>query len=426
MERIAEDYIQYIWQYGLFDASDLKTTKGEPITVIDRGFINHDSGPDFSNGRIRIGEQEWAGTIEIHFKSSDWDAHSHDLDEAYDNVILHVVMLHDREILNKRGATIPTLSLSSRFELAHLDSYRELINSKEWVPCQSRIGRCDPFVVSSMKQKALVERAEQKSRRLLDVLEIVRGDWDKTLYTALAMAFGGKVNAEPFGLLSRLTPMEVVARHTDDREMLEALFIGQAGYLQDDFEDDYPRALQENYRFMQKKYRLSPMKSVAWKNSRLRPSSLPLIRIAQFARLWEGRRPTFSTMLTAEIEELEEMFSITLDGYWLEHYSFDKPSGRRAKSFGENSIHGLVINTVVPLLFAHGVHVGDLNSKERAVYLLEKLPSEDNKVIRQWQSLGIASDTAFDSQALLQQKKHWCAAKRCLSCPIGVKLMKQL
>ena len=80
--------------------------------VIDPGQHNSDSGPDFFNSRIRIGSTEWAGNIEIHLRSSAWDSHGHNNDHAYDNVILHVVAEHDREVYTAEGRRLDTLILT--------------------------------------------------------------------------------------------------------------------------------------------------------------------------------------------------------------------------------------------------------------------------------------------------------------------------
>ena len=65
-----ERVLQYLWKYRLYDDADLRTTTGDPVTVIDPGLTNTDAGADFFNAKLRIAGTVWAGDIEIHSKAS--------------------------------------------------------------------------------------------------------------------------------------------------------------------------------------------------------------------------------------------------------------------------------------------------------------------------------------------------------------------
>ena len=110
-----EELLHFVWQSKLLLSQSLTTTSGLPVTIVQPGNRNANAGPDFFNARLQIGDTIWAGNIEIHISSSDWDRHRHTSDEAYNNVILHVVYIHDREVLNAQGEQIPTLELRSFF-----------------------------------------------------------------------------------------------------------------------------------------------------------------------------------------------------------------------------------------------------------------------------------------------------------------------
>jgi hypothetical protein len=88
---INERLLQFIWQLQYFNKNELATTDGESVQVITPGQYNNNQGPDFSNAKILIGHTTWAGTVELHIKTSDWNKHKHDADKNYANVILHVV-----------------------------------------------------------------------------------------------------------------------------------------------------------------------------------------------------------------------------------------------------------------------------------------------------------------------------------------------
>ena len=106
-----EDFLHHVWQFKKFDIANLKTTKGESIQILNSGQYLQLAGPDFFNAQIVIGNQKWAGNVEIHLKSSDWYVHNHEKDSNYDSVILHVVWEHDVPVFRKDNSEIPTLEL---------------------------------------------------------------------------------------------------------------------------------------------------------------------------------------------------------------------------------------------------------------------------------------------------------------------------
>ena len=424
LKRIPEEYIHYIWQYGLFDQNDLMTTEGLPIRMLNKGFHNHDAGPDFSNARIAIGPDEWAGHVEIHFKSSDWNAHNHQRDPAYDNVILHVVFLHDKEVLTSKGTAMPTLSLSSRFDIDHYKRYADLIEHKSWVPCEKLIGSVPEIKLLSLKERMCSERLEEKAALFIKEVERQKGNMESALFSLLAQALGAKVNAEPFRILSYVTPIEVIGKHSNDSYMLESLFLGQAGFLNAPAMDAYTSDLKKNYDFLRHKYALEPMQVSAWKHAPLRPTSAPVIRIVQLSRLYGKTNALSGILLHAEENEILQRFDVSLDAYWIHHHSLGKESKPAAKRIGQTMKDILLINVVSVLRFAYGMMQGEQRYKDSAVSLLEAIQAEDNAVIRKWDSLGLKSANAFDSQALLQLKKKHCDLNDCLRCIVGREVLK--
>ena len=125
-----EDLLYYVWKNQKFQKVGLRSTANEVVEIITPGQLNTSSGPDFFNARIRIGNQQWAGNVEIHVKSSHWYTHGHETDPNYDSIILHVVWEDDVAIYRKNGNLIPTLSLKKYIPLALLNSYDELLHKR--------------------------------------------------------------------------------------------------------------------------------------------------------------------------------------------------------------------------------------------------------------------------------------------------------
>jgi hypothetical protein len=423
--KMTEEFLHYIWKYKRYDSAELITQSGENIQVLKQGDHNTDAGPDFFNSKVKVGKTLWAGNVEIHIKSSDWKKHKHELDKAYDNVILHVVYENDEKLFRKSGEEIPTLELKGKFDKQAFKKYLQFKDSKAWVPCATQLKSVESFTLNTWLDRLLVERLERKSVNISLCLEKNKNNWEETFYQQLARSFGFKVNSDPFELLAKSLPISVLARHKSSLFQIEALLYGQAGMLNKEFTDTYSQYLQNEYVFLQKKYKLKPIDTHLWKFLRLRPSNFPTIRIAQFAGLIHNSVHLLSKILEAKkTEDIKALFKVKASEYWQTHYLFDKASEKKSKSLGSNSINNIIINTIVPFLFVYGKSKGEEKYVEGALSLLEKVEEEQNSIITKWKQYGVDADSAYRSQALLQLKNEYCLNKRCLECAVGAKLLQ--
>lgn len=418
-----EEFLQFIWKQGLFNKQNLKTTDGKALKIISTGQHNGDSGPDFFNARIKIGDTTWAGNVEIHQKSSHWYVHHHNTDAAYDNVILHVVEKADCPVLIK-SQQIPTLEISYPEKI--LASYRELLQSEKWIACSDHIAEVDPFVLRFWFSSLMIERLQSKTADIMKTLAYNKNNWNETFYQLLARNFGLKTNALPFEMLAKSLPLNILAKHKNSLMQVEALLFGQSGLLNETLlGDDYYLALRDEYSFLFKKYNLKGIETHLWKFMRLRPVNFPTVRIAQLAQLVYQSTALFSQILETEsLDDLRRLFDVSASAYWDSHYSFNKASkDKHPKKLGDTAFENLVINTIVPLLFVYGDQHLNQSLKDKALLWLEKLAPEENQVIRKWNELGIDSRSALETQALIQLKNNYCASKKCLNCQLGAKII---
>ena len=418
-----EAFLWYLWKYRLF-TKELVTTDGEPITVIQPGYQNTDSGPDFFNARLQIGDTLWAGNVEIHIKSGDWIRHGHQDDRAFDNVILHVVFEADRIIRRPNGQVIPVVAVKNNFELSKWTNYQQLTRSKGWIPCEKQINEIDKLIIQQWLDRLLVDRLEAKTSAINVMLSESNGDWQETFYRLLARNFGFKVNAIPFELLAKSLPMKILSRLKNNLFQLEALLLGQAGLLSPDFVDLYPKQLYAEYIYMQNKLLIQPLEGHLWKFGRLRPSNFPTIRLMQFAALIHKSEHLFSKIIKASsMEELHQLFTISASEYWNTHFQPDRPSGFQIKSLGASAIDNILINTIVPFLFSYGKSEGHPALLEKAILWMEDCCAEQNAIIRGWKKVGVVARSAAHSQALIELKNTYCLSKKCLTCGIGISLL---
>ena len=421
-----EDFLHYIWRFQKFNTALMTTTQGKEIQILSVGQYNQHAGPDFLDARIKIGDTLWAGHVEIHVKSSEWMAHCHHKDPAYDNVILHVVLNDDQKIFRTSGSIISTFSLKNRIFSNIQSQYLKLLNNRHWIPCQHQFHQVDPIKKKIWYDRLMIDRLEQKTRQINTFLKSNQDDWEKSFFHVLANNFGLVINKLPFELLAQSLDLKIIAKHRDNEMQIAAFIFGQAGLLETDFKDEYPLLLKKEYQFLKQKYQLIPIKKASWKFLRLRPQNFPTIRLAQFAKLLFQETHLFSRMLSAEsINDIEKIFSIQLPAYWETHFVFDKISKTRKKHLGKSTIRLIVINTIVPFLFLYGKLKGLDTYQEKALHLLETLKPEANSIIRQWEQLGETTKTAYDTQALLQLKNEYCQRKRCLNCSIGNAILNQ-
>jgi hypothetical protein len=422
-----EDFLHYVWKFRLFDRSDLRTEDGEALEIFSTGIHNSDSGPDFHNARIKIGETLWAGNVEVHLSASDWQKHGHTTDEAYNNVILHVVYNNDLPLKLNNGRTVPTLQLNNRVPAELYGRYHQMIfGNQTIIPCEASIGAVDGLIMHDWLTRVLVERLEKKSTAVIAALAINRGDWEETFYQFLAANFGFKTNALPFELLAKSLPQLTLAKNKNNPMQIEALIFGQAGFLEGDLNDDYPVMLKKEYDYLRKKYGLKPIENHLWKFMRLRPPNFPTIRLAQFAALIVNANHLFSKILEIkDIDALRNLFaSIKTNEYWDNHYRFDVVSKPLPKVMGAASVDILLINTLALFLFSYGKHHQQQYYISRALKLLENLPAEKNNITADFVNLGVKITNAFESQALLELKNNYCNYKKCLQCGVGNKILK--
>ena len=423
--NLPEEFLQYIWENRLFYTENLKTTTSELVEIINVGSRNTDSGPDFFNAKIKVGETVWAGNIEIHKNSSDWQKHNHNSDKAYDSVILHVVEVDDSPVKRSNNESISTLILTYPEKLQ--TNYQNLLDAKTWIACQNQFHKIDPVILQLGYNRLMIERLENKTDEILERLEQNNNDWNETFYQVLAKMFGFKVNAVPFELLAKSLPLQVLAKHKNSLQQLEALLFGNSGLLNKELlGDDYFLQLRDEYSFLFKKYKLKGVESYLWKFMRLRPGNFPTIRISEFAALIYRSNGLFSQLLEiGKIDQIRELFKVRASEYWNSHYNFNKLSKQNTeKELGETSINTLIINVVIPFLFVFGEKQNKPHLKNRALEFLEQLPAEQNSIIANWKKMGLKTHSAFETQALLQLKNIYCEKKKCLNCQIGVKLLK--
>ncbi len=418
-----EALLQYIWQHKLWLSEDMVTNDGRRVRVIDPGLLNTDSGPDFFNAKVEIDGHTWVGNVEIHVRASDWRRHHHDTDPAYDSVVLHVVEKDDAPVYRSNGELIPqvALQISHRFN----ESYDRLVNATVELPCAARLNEVPRLTVTEWIEALAFERLHSKVDRVRDLYDRYHGSWEDICYVMLARTLGFGINNDAFERLARATPLRLLHKHSDSILQVEALLFGQAGLLNGAYDDDaYYRQLTREYAFLANKFSLHPIEGTAWRLFRSRPQNFPFRRIALLAQFVHGGFNLMNDIVEAsDTKALRKLFDIELSGYWTTHYSFSKPSPSAGRALTGSSVDIVLINTVAPLYYARGEMTDDYSMTDRAIALLEDIRPERNSIVAMFQNAGIKCDDALTSQALIQLRRNYCEARKCIYCRLGHRLL---
>jgi hypothetical protein len=417
---MTERLLQYIWQFQLFNKTNITTIENDVLQVLFAGTYNVNQGPDFSDGKIKIGKTTWVGNVELHVLSSHWKNHKHSADKNYNNVILHVVWQHDIDL----KLPFATLVLQDKVPKILLDKYEALMQTSIFIPCERSIASINRLTFTAWKERLLIERLQQKATVVFNYLNQNNNHWEEVFWWMLAKNFGAKVNSDAFEKIAQSIPITVLAKHKNQIHQLEGLLLGQAGMLEGTFTEDYPKMLQREYNLYKAKYKLQKPKASIYQ-LRMRPANFPAVRLAQLAMLVHKSLHLFSKIKeTREVATLKQLLNLTANDYWHYHYILDDPATFKEKNVGQQMIDNIIINTITVVLFAYGDYNKEEVYKDRALKFLDAVSGEKNSITNGFVKIGINIKSAFDSQALIQLKNNYCNHKRCLDCAVGNKLLQ--
>jgi hypothetical protein len=423
-----EELLHFIWRHRYFNQQHLFTEAGESLQVLYPGELHRDQGPDLRNARICIGGRNYTGPVEIHIRASDWVRHAHDADDHYRHTVLHVVWENDwlgGEGKSPTPGGIPMLVLQQRVPKLLLDRYDRWMKAPVFVPCEGQLGQVDDVLRAGWQRELVLRRLRRRTQFIRECLEVNKQHWEAVAWLLMARSMGSPVNKEVFGGIAGSLPVELLARHRSQQLQLEALLLGQAGLLEGTFGEDYPRSLQREYRFLQTKWGLRPVgEPVSF--LRMRPAHFPTVRLVQLAGLMASGTGWLSRVLEAgSPRDILALTAVVAAGYWENHFVLGKAAEPRPKRLGPAMQQGLLVNAFIPLLYAYGCLRNEPSHKEKALRWLEELRAEHNVLLSGWRRLGVNPVHAADGQALLELKKEYCDARRCLDCAIGAALLRQ-
>lgn len=417
-----EEYLHHAFQLKIFGNS-FRTTKGEALEILNFGEYNSNAGPDFLNARIKVEETVWAGSVEFHIKSSDWYAHQHHHDLRYNNVIVHFVLDDDKPVLVK-GTPLQTVILKDKIDHQHYLKYVKLTDAAKTISCAAQLKDVPAVFITQQKERALFQRLERKSAQIIADIKKLNGDLETAFYYSLARVFGGKVNAPAFENLMTKISLRSLQKQSENELVVPAVIFGISGLLPSDTDDEYVKSLIQEFQFQKEKILPRSMEKIQFRFSRMHPQGFPTIRLAQLSEIIRSKIP-IGDILSGErsFREIQHLFKCELPIYWKTHFTFGKPVKAKSNTLSDDFINLIFINSIVPFIFSVGRLESDEKLKTYALELLTGAERENNSITRFWASIGLDFKTAFDSQALIEQKNEFCSKKKCLACAMGYYLL---
>ena len=358
-----EIHLQQLWSDKRLPFHAFHLMNGSPVEICQPGIWNKaGSGPDFQLAKIRFDGLTWFGSVEFHLKSSDWYKHQHHTDQAYENVILHVVYEYDQPVYSN-DCLLPTLELKP-----YLVGEFKFPSNYSWktdpvIHCKQRIKEFHQQF-HTMQHEAIKARLERKY-----ALDYSLESNTLNAYLIISKAFGTKSNSLSFELLTHQISLPDHFNHTE-QQILDIVIKNDQG--------------------------------------------------------WKGRNLLLTKKLQARITSwnkfirwfFNENNTNIVESDWKEGF---EQAQIKSKLLRNN----LLINAKTYLdLLAFRLQNKKQNGIVHSMKFLQSLPPESNRITSIWKAAGIVSKNALESQANLEIYQQFCTRNKCLNCSVGQQIMK--
>jgi hypothetical protein len=385
-----EEYLHFLWRMRFLPSRIFELEDGTQLEIIEFGEYNkNESGPDFFHSKLIIDGLLWFGHVEFHLKASDWNKHKHQFDPAYDHVILHIVWENDTPV-EAKGRLLPTLLLSKYLKDDFSESHEKDTSKIKQLPCTYSLDDVPEVYIEREKEKSIYHRMCRKTHLFS---QNPNDGFKQVLYELIAMAFGAKVNKDPFWQLTKEMPILRLLKMSQSKR--EKAIVASSGIENELGSSNHSAS----------------MKAFQWKKKGLHPNGAPAIRVDQFAAFIAHFDFDFGFL---------ELDAKNLIVYVRKSFVLaEKENTKFSKPFQDL----ILVNAFVPFLWWLSEKRGDEKWQNKALHILELLPAENNHLTKFLKTAGFDMKSAYDTQALLELYSLRCSRKKCLTCGIGNKIL---
>jgi hypothetical protein len=468
--NINESFISKIWEGWRKNYSNLLTSEGDIVEVIDIGVRNYDSGPDFTNSRVKIGNKTYSGDVEIHRDFSGWEEHNHLKDSRYNSVILQVVMWDSPERTEpklRKKRKLPTVILSRFLTRSIHEIWQEIIENpsdKFKLPCYEVNRNVSRETIVDFLEKLSFERLNLKCRRIKQRLSELSGEiynrsspqiirdadlWKQAFYEFTFEALGFSKNKETMLKLTKSFRLKLIKQILDNTKgdrllFTQALLFGSAGFLFDiRTKSEYTDNLRQIWNEVKDKLKIERLNCSEWKFFRMRPSNFPTLRLAYGSQiilrlLYEDLFKGIVLNFQADdfkvgdcYNNLKSLLEPYDDYYWSKNYFFSRQSKRTYQLLGEERLNDIIINVIIPFVYLYSVTFKNSDITKNVLNFYSDLKIKaDNSVVKviKTQLLNhtrIKINSPAIEQAAMQLYNFYCTRERCEMCEIGKSVYKE-
>ena len=424
--------LQFVWRHKL--VSNGETTDGKEVEVLDAGLFNRrGDAPDYFNVKLKLNGVLWVGNVVVTENASDWYLNGMDKDKAYDNVILAVVGNADTDIINSEEQPVSVMPMEVPQEVAK--RYLILASDQGQTLCHQNVKENITRLtlrswLCALQTERLEWQTEEIRRRAKEF-----GNWEAAYFVTLARTFGMGVNVYLMEQWAKSVPMSVIEQRADDLFQLEALFMGQAGLLEletiperfqhDALNEGYFAKLRNAYLYLAHKYSLHPLDGKQWKPMGKGINRNPHPAFSFLANMYYQSKTSLHTTLKCEtMTEVRNLLKVSATPYWQTHNHFGAECKTCAMQLSAERLNLIVINAVVPMLFAYGREMSQEKYCDQAFDFIEQCKGEKNSITKHWEQYDVKSEQAWQTQALIQQQLEYCDKRQCLRCRFGYEFLK--
>lgn len=413
MKTPPESFIHQLWMKKLVPAIGLQTVSGKKIEILKYGELNTIGGPDIFNSQIKIGETIWAGNIEIHINSSDWNRHNHHNDPAYDSVILHVVYNHDHQV-QVQNAELETLELPKELCHRYYDKFEQKlqIRTDDYLPCSGLLDQVPDFILENWKTNLISERIEKKLEAHNSNLDIYNFCW-----SFMMKSFGMKYNQDPMMLISESIDFRELK--SKKKSEIDNTFLRLSGLDLPISVNAFNNLQVEILSFVKPKVKPN------WNFGGIRPNNQPIIKLMQFSSFFFlGKNKVIDLIIEGDFRSIRFLMKdVQVHSYWETHSSFHKKCKPRKLVLGDVFWNHMMLNAFLPLYFHLNAKLHGKDVTDKLFEQFESLPKEKNRITTKMMDNGFSNNNGFDSQSLIQLYNCYCQAKKCLNCAVGNKII---
>jgi hypothetical protein len=426
---LSESVLQRIWFEQLV-RNPLVTLTGEEITLHHPGIWNHRTGPDFLRATFSTTEgRTFTGDVELHRHSSDWSAHEHSTNPAYQNVLLHVFWQADPGLADPPGVGIRQVALEHQISAPLTELISLFRSSPAEILAGEKPGRCHPLLLSLPPEKLreVLEEAgwhRLRQRRSLAQARVVSLGYEQAVWVALAEGLGFAENREPFASLARAVPIQKLLKIPDSVERTAVLY-GTAGLLPDPTRSKVSeramplvRVLWEAWWRQREGWAPYILPTGTWRLGGTRPNNSPYRRLAALAAF------SYPVVWQRFVESVKDgnadcflaILKSISDGFWDHHAAWDgRILSSSSKLVGTDRAVALLFQVLAPLAELTELELGDR---------MESWPAGGDAGLLRSASvrlLGVPFPPAdvrshLAREGLLQIYKDFCRAKPCAEC----------